>query len=74
MFEDPEICTLQPETGTCGSNIWKPHFSEGKVASNTTAGYVIMYIQNDVMMFKKTSFSPNRHKTAKACPRILCTA
>ena len=25
---------------------------------NTTAGYVIMYIQNDVMMFKK-SFSPN---------------
>ena len=23
-----------------------------KVASNTTAGYVIMYIQNDVMMFK----------------------
>ena len=23
-----------------------------KVASNTTAGYVIMYIQNDVMVFK----------------------
>ena len=23
-----------------------------KVASNTTAGYVIMYIQNDIMMFK----------------------
>ena len=22
------------------------------VASNTTAGYVIMYIQNDIMMFK----------------------
>ena len=23
-----------------------------KIASNTTAGYVMMYIQNDVMMFK----------------------
>ena len=29
--------------------------SKIKVASNTTAGYVIMYIQNDVMTCKMTS-------------------
>ena len=29
MFCDPEIWTLQSETGTCGNNIWKSHYSEG---------------------------------------------
>ena len=45
LLQDNSFCPLQSNSPSPMQKI--------KVASNTTAGYVIMYIQNDVMIFKR---------------------